>query len=1708
MDKPKYKITEQLHIGSRYAVYRGLEEEHDEHIILKMLKDPYPSAKDLTRLRNEFSILQHIHHPNIINVPALELFENRLALIREDIEGEDLCTYVKSKPVDPGTFFSIALQLVKAVQAMHRQHIIHKKICSSNILINPSTGQVKLTGFSLAAEMTREALQPNAQDVFETELAYISPEQTGRMNRNLDYRTDFYSLGIVFYEMLTGKPPFVSSDPLELVHCHIARQPKEPIQLRPDIPPLLSQMIMKLLTKNEDDRYQSADGLLYDLDYCFKLYTSNAHTNGFFLGSKDISDQFRIPGKLYGRKEELNQLMHAFQQVENGAAEILMVSGYSGVGKSRLVNHLQKSITEHNGFFVAGKFDQFKRDVPLSALLSAFRTFIRQLLAENENQLSQWREQLKEAVGVNGQVIIDVVPEIELLIGAQPAAAELAPVEANNRFNLVFNRFVRVFSKAEHPLCIFLDDLQWIDPATRQWMETQLTDQSLEYFLLIGAYRNNEVAASHPLMLMLDRLNQNKVEVRNIFLEPLDLPTLTQMVTDTLVSTTDNCALLAEVIWQKTNGNPFFTRQCLLSLYENNAIYFDSNEQKWFYDLDKVRKAQISDNVVELMLQLIQRLPEKVQNILKLAACIGNQFSQQTLSLVSEQDTDVINEQLTIALQQGLIVPFQSWHKEQAEEFTFLHDRVQQAALSLLQQEEKKNIRFRIGRLLLKKIENIENDERIYDAADHLNSAIDLINDADEKLKLAEINLAAGIRAKRSSAYEPARRYTTQAMEILPKGQWNKPSPLTAEILMQRAESEHLCGNNEIAEDLFDKAIANATEVMEKARIYQRKIHYYTNLRKFKEAYQTGREAVLPLGVRLPPTFIPPLFVKDLVLYRMLLGRRKIDELIAIKEMTDEKLKMAILLMATFARAAYQIKPELCVAVCTKMVTTCLKHGNTDGVFVGYLALGPIFLGAILKQRQTGFEFGQLILALVEKYKSVAYKAETHFVVGYFAMPWKRPAIEMEGYWQIAYEAGLQTGDFFHASCACCGSIQSYYMRGMNYDEIWNASDRYLEFLQRINNNEAILTLQAVRQSILNLRGQTASVISYNDNEFNEEEYVKQLSGFGSRHFAHYYFINKMQTLYLWKEFDKAYEVSLQSDKYLKDSPGMMHTAEHYFYKGLILCALLLQPGKKNSKWLKAAEKINCNFKKYAAGCPSNFIHKSQLLTAELLFMKGENTEAESSYYASIESATKYGYTNVLALANERLTNFHLATGKRKLAGFHLHDAVYSYKNLGAAAYADNLQKYYPGLFDAGSEKTSNIKLGKTDITEKAENILDLETVLKSSEAISREIRLHDLLTTMMKIIIENAGAQRMVLLLLRGNSLMVQGECLAGTEHELIFDETPIESYNSIAKSIVNYVIRSLEPVILDNAAENGNYTNDVFIRDQKTKSVLCTPLIKQGKLTGVIYLENNLTHAAFTQERIDLVMLLSGQMAISIENALLVENLEEKVKERTRELKEEKDKSDNLLLNILPAETAEELKKTGSSKAKDFELVTVLFTDFKNFTRMSEHLNAQELVGEINYCYSAFDNIISKYGIEKIKTIGDSYMCAGGLPVEKKTNPEDTLKAALEMRDFMLQEKQNRNAIGKDYFEIRIGLHSGPVVAGIVGTKKFAYDIWGDTVNIASRMESSGEPGKVNISGTTYDLIKDKFECTYRGKIEAKNKGVIDMYFVESSLSPEGGT
>lgn len=1703
MSEARYNIIDKVKENSRYIIYKANRVSDTTPVTIQTFRSAYPTFRDLNLLKQEFALLSKLSHPNIIQSIGLERFGNLPVLIKEEFLGETLSDYLLKGNLGLIDFLKVAIGVTKAVLYLHSKQVIHKSISSSNIIIETATREIKVWGFDFAIEKGRDSNYSNVSEAIEVGLQYISPEQTGRMNRPIDHRTDLYSMGAVFYELLTGFTPFRIEDPIELIHAHLALVPDPPRKYRIDLPPIIEQIVLKLLQKNTEDRYQSCAGLLYDLEQCLDRLLDTNEITEFALGSQDHSDQFQISSKLYGREKELARLNEAFQRTKAGKAELALVSGYSGVGKSSFVREFQKFVDLEGGFFISGKFEQYKKNPPLSSVLLALNDLIDQILIRGDEQREYWKDITLQAVGNSGQLIIDIMPELELLIGPQPAIPELPMTESSNRFDQVFNSFIRAFARKDHPLCIFLDDLQWLDSTTRRWMETTLDDPGLKYLFVISAYRENEVSLSHPLNMMLDRLSANKLVISEIAIKPLEKSSVAELISDSLAIPHEKTRDLAEIVYRKTLGNPFFIRQCLLTLYESGAIYLSANTQEWTYSSEKAYRVKITDNVIDLMAELFFRLPPEVQTSLKYASCIGNTFSISTLSKLVNVGEEELDLQLKLAEKLCIIENFKAKEKSDEGDYGFQHDKIQQAALAMLPDSEKKRVRFDIAKSILKSAGNVEHSDLVYAVADHLNFAQNLIKDENLLQQLVSLNLAASMRAKYANAYDSSLTYVKMAMDLVDQHKLSISKEMQREIYLERAESEHLNGNNDHVDEFFEMALQNVEDVLDKGRVTIRKIQFFNNLRRFQDAYAACREVTSELGVSIPAKFSPPVLIKEYLKYKILKGSRNVEDLINLPEMENEHLKIAIKLMAAAGQSAFQIQPELCVALCASMVNISLKHGNTEGVSIGYLGFGPVFHSGILKQWKNGLKIGDVTLALIDKYQSYSSKAEVYFVTGYFAVPWQKPAVEMEKYWQIAYETGLEVGDQFHASCACCGLIQSYFMRGVRFDTILESGDAYLDFLNRIRNEEAILTITAVSQTIKNLRSQTLESGSYSDANFDENQYIEKLSVFRSRHFAHFYYINKMQSLYLWEKYEEAYTLSLISDSYLKDSPGMLHTAEHYFYKGMILASLIPAAGSlQGIKWKRKLTGIVGKFKRYSANSPSNFEHKYQILAAEQARIQGKIDEALKHYYLALELAETHGYLQIQALANWRLFDLNLAMGMRKLAAIHLSDAEYLYYLLGATGIADLLAKkritnnFSEREFRVGNRNAAN-QNSKDGITDQD---LDLKSVMKSSVAISKEIRLKDLLTTLMKIIIENAGAQRIVFLLKNENQWMVQSESCTEKEEPNFPPKLSLNEYDSIAKEVVKYAIKTNESVLIDDASHDKKYARDPYIQRANPKSILCVPLIKQNICTGVIYLENNLVQGAFTKERIELINILSSQMAISLENALLYENMEDKIQLRTKQLNQEKEKSDELLLNILPPEIAAELKSHGKSRAQKFDNVTVMFTDIVNFSSLCEILPAEDLVAELNEFYSEFDRIVEKYGIEKIKTVGDSYMCAGGLNTTKSFDPCNMVLAAFEIREFILRHQEFSNNEGRIPIDMRIGMHTGTVIAGIVGLRKFAYDIWGDTVNIASRMETAGEPGKVNVSERTKVLIEDRFRCIPRGKLEVKNKGLIEMFFVEA--------
>ncbi|MEH2408603.1 MAG: serine/threonine-protein kinase PknK [Nostoc sp.] len=913
---PGYQVSEQLYNGSRTLVYRGYRETDHKPVVIKLLKNPYPGFGELVQFRNQYTIAKNLNSPLIIATYSLEPCQNGYALVMEDFGGISLKDYfisVETRSIASlQEFLQIAIALCNTLDILYRERIIHKDIKPANILINPETKEVKLIDFSIASLLPRETqilINPN---ILEGTLAYISPEQTGRMNRGIDYRTDFYSVGVTFYELLTGELPFQSNEPMELVHCHIAKLPPLVSEINPQIPFSLSEIVNKLMAKNGENRYQSALGLKCDLETCLHQLQVDGEIKSFPIAQRDVCDRFIIREKLYGREIEVEILLQAFERVSLGATEMMLVAGFSGIGKTAVVNEVHKPIVRQRGYFIKGKYDQFQRNIPFSAFVQAFRDLIWQLLSESDAQLQVWKSQILEAVADNGQVLIDVIPELENIIGKQSPAAKLSGSAAQNRFNMLFPKFVQVFTSAEHPLVMFLDDLQWADSASLNLV--QLLMQETGYLLVLGAYRDNEVSPVHPFILTVDEAVKTGVTVNTITLSSLSEPDINQLVADTL-----NCELsiaepLTKFVAQKSQGNPFFAIQFLKALHDDKLISFDWENRYWQCDIAQVKALAITDDVVEFMALQLQKLPNETQNILKLAACIGTQFDLVALAIVSEKSLEHAAADLWKALQEGLIIPNTEIYKFFIESdsasvsdvaanptYRFLHDRVQQAAYFLIPDDQKQTVHLKIGQLLQQNFSEIEREEKLFDIVGHLNRGQALINQPKEREALAKLNFKAGSKARNSTAYAVARMYLQTGIDLLEVDCWQSQYNLTLNLYVAVTEASYLNGDFEGMEQKAALVLQNAQTILDKVKISEIQIIALTTQSQMSEAIAVGRNALVELGVELPTEVDEAKIGVALQDLNHQLQSRQLEELVDLPLMSDPTSVAAMQLLTQVA---------------------------------------------------------------------------------------------------------------------------------------------------------------------------------------------------------------------------------------------------------------------------------------------------------------------------------------------------------------------------------------------------------------------------------------------------------------------------------------------------------------------------------------------------------------------------------------------------------------------------------------------------------------------------------------------------------------------------------------------------------------------------------------------------------------------------------------
>lgn len=1498
-----YKVIKQIYESTDSIIYRGIRNKDGLPVILKVLRKDYPTPEDISRYQQEHAITQQLALTGVINTYEIINYENTLIIVLEDFGGKSLKQCILDNPLSIPIFLQYALNITDTIAHIHAAHIIHKDINPGNILLNPHTGQLKIIDFGIASRLPRENTGLKHPERLEGTLVYISPEQTGRTNRSLDYRTDLYSLGMTFYKLLTGQVAFNTTDPMELVHCHIAKPPRPVIDINPDVPPILSMIIMKLLEKNKEDRYQSAWGLKADLEKCIahtkKLFNKNLASVDFELAQQDMSSQFQVPQKLYGRDQDSATLLHAFERVSEGHSELVLVAGYSGVGKSALVHEVHKPMTARRGNFTSGKFDQLQKNIPYYAITHAFNQFCRYLLMENTENLAQWKHKILKAVGGNGQVIIDIIPDLELVIGEQMPLPQMGAAEAQNRFQVVFLNFVKALCSKTHPFILFIDDLQWVDSASLTLLKAIMLDRHINHLLVIGAYRDNEVDAHHPVINMVEEVRDSSVPINTITLGNLTAVNVRQLIAETVHEELSTVQALTTLVYKKTAGNAFFTHEFLKSLYEKELLFFDNTQQKWQWDSTTIATLEMTDNVVDLMAAKIANLSPATQKVLKLAACIGSQFDINTLSIIYQNPSLLTIAHLWEAIEQSLIEPLDDNYKQQGNTdntgnsayFKFQHDRVQQAAYSLINKADKAAVHWQIGQLLLENVEDKE--EQLFAIIDHLNQGSTSKNALTQHIEVINLNLHAGQSALASSAFGMAYTYFKKGIDTLPTECWQTHYQLTVDLHIGAAEAACLNTDFDTMKCIVDSVLPKISTIMDKIKFYELLILYYHTQSHFREAVETAVHILAQLDEHFPENPDTDDFVATLTDTFAKIETIGFENLTQLPALTDPQKYAAINILRKALYPSYFAVPEMLGLFICRLITLTIDYGETPLTPVAFSAFSVLLNGG-LSDIPNGSKFGELALQHYQNDNDTFYQADVYNFYYGLSRHFYKPINEcieplFEGYLSFADSGNAE-------SCAYC-LINSYVcsiLSGQNLQSISQKFAAHIQYAPKLKQAQVIHQLYIWTQVIANLTEGEAYTANLTGDWFDSDTLLPKLVANKNFNTFNYANVAQLMLFFLFEEPEKAYQTAVKTEPHLPSSTGKVFIPAHNFYYSLSIAACY------ESSTDKAAdlEKLDANQQQmqlWATHCPENFQHQYLLVKAEIARIQAADIGQIMQYYdQAIEAAKAQSAIHHEALANELAARFWLAQGKEAFARIYMTNAYYAYQQWGAHSKVSQLAKKYTALIILPAQNDAYPLTEATLIASgvnqaQTSTLLDLDSVTKATQTLAGEIVLSQLLEKTLRTLIENAGAERGLLILEKTKGQLdwvIEAEGMANNPYVTLLKSLAL--VGRVPTTIVNYVARTCEAVVLTHAQQNGIYTEDTYIQQHKLKSVLCSPILHQGQLIGLLYLENNLIEGAFTPARLKVLDMLSTQAAISLENSLLYHTLEQKVNERTSQLAE----------------------------------------------------------------------------------------------------------------------------------------------------------------------------------------------------------------------------
>lgn len=1466
--RPTYTITQTLHEGPATVVHRARRDDDGADVALKILRSDLPGPAEAARLRREYALLAGLDIPGIPRVHALEVLGGRLCLVMEALSGRSLEAVLREQRLPLAAALHIGVALAGVLERLHAAGVIHKDIKPQNILVDLDAGTAVLVDLGVAARLGEDTTDDDG--VYEGTLAYLAPEQTGRMNRGVDHRADLYAFGVTLYELVTGGLPFATTDPMELLHSHAARAPTPAHTRDPAVPPILSDIIQRLLAKAAEDRYQSAAGLRADLSECLLRLLATGHIEPFPLARHERGRELRLSQRLHGRQAALASLLAGWRRAARGSCELLLLSGPSGVGKSALVDAMRLELDREGAYFIAGKCDQLNHGTPYAPLERAFQALVRRALTEPRDVLEALQARLLTALGPNGRVVADLVPALDLLIGAQPPVPGLGPAESRNRLNLVFQRFLAAFAAPQRPLTLFLDDLQWADPATLKLLTALLTDPAGAPLLVIGACRDAELGDDHPLALALAQLRASGCPVTTLTLAPLVDAEVAALVGDTLDCPPADVAPLAALLREQTGGNPFFIGQLLLGLYRDQLLTFAADRGAWTWDQGAVRLATSGD-VLTYVADKLRTLAPATQRVLQFAACVGHRFDRELVAEALAEAPAAVDDALAEARAAGLLVLAEPG----ARAWRFVHDRIQQAAHAQLSGPDRRALHLRLARLLRARLGPEPHDDELFTCVHHADLGADLITDPDERRDLVQLELAAARRARLGAAFEAAAGYLTAATARMDPASWEHDHAATFAIHAELAECTYLSGRLADAELACQSLLVHARTGAQRMLLAGRRMEMRVSQSRFAEAVDIGLAALDDVGIHIPRSeeARAAALPGKLAAVDTHLGDRRVDQLLDAPTLADPDVEASLQLLMLVCIAGYYTSASTYALAALEQVLLSLAHGNAALSPVAYMAHAFI-LAALLGQYERAEQFGELALALQRRAPDPRSEAKLHHVFGTF-IHFRRPMRDALAHLERAVRAGLETGDFVFLSSAADNAFPYKFALGTPLPELRIDVARSLALVRRTQDALSIAYLSIATRLVAALEGRSDGPLTLTGDGFHEDGTADALVRDGLYPVACWFHVARLVVCHLHGDDPAALAAAADAEALAASTAGQYFPAELSLFACLAAATWIPQDVDELRRRDDLLARHAGRLALWAASCPENYRHKHLLVQAELARLDGRHDDATDGFDQALTAAHAEGFPRDEAIVAERAARYHLERGRPRIARTYLIEAHAGYVRWGARVKAARLVEQHPELLRDAAPLVQGP--GAVTLTTRmgSAGLVDAATLVRAAQALVGEVVLERVLAQLVRLVVESAGAQRGVLLLAVDGQLRIAAR--QDDDHVAVDEPVPLEQAADIAASVVRYVARTREPVVLDDAARDHRFAADPYLVERRPRSLLCLALTRGDRLTGVLYLENNATRGAFTRARVDLAGLLASLAATAVANAQLYARVDE---------------------------------------------------------------------------------------------------------------------------------------------------------------------------------------------------------------------------------------